>query len=193
MAQKLISLGYAVTKVTDVKRDGFYQVIKTFTKQSTGADQMLFFYAGHGMEVSGKNYLLPTDALLEDPEDCRNQAINVDDLMGDLGNIKARFNIVMLDACRNNPFRSWSRDVGGSRGFAPIASVSNTSIIYATKPGSVAGNGTGRNGCFTTVLLQYLQPGVSLPKLFQGILKDLRGTYKQEPHLDYGFTEDFTF
>jgi len=142
--------------------------IREFSEKLPGYNVALFYYAGHGMQVDGMNYLIPTDAQLNKKEDCKWEAISVDFVVEEFEKYPDNTNIVILDACRNDPFRSWSR--GGERGFKAIAPTSGTIIAFATSEGSTAADGSGSNGLFTQELVKQLQ----VPQPIESVFKKTR-------------------
>ncbi|GAA4418918.1 hypothetical protein GCM10023187_52810 [Nibrella viscosa] len=173
VAARLEKLGFRVTTITDATKTQIERAIGQFSRVAQNADVTLFFYAGHGLESEGVNYLIPTDAQLEEPEEARLQTIPLDLILSEMKRYKTKVNLVYLDACRNKLFRSWNRD-GIGRGFKTVGQLSqSTKVYYATQPGDVAQNGTGRNGVFTTSLLKYLQRGVEIEDLMRDVTKDV--------------------
>ncbi|WP_374755915.1 caspase family protein [Larkinella punicea] len=171
IAERLQSLGFTVTRHEDLAdKQSFEKAFQQFNRTAKGADAALFFYAGHGIEVAGENYMIPTGAKLEQKEDVRYEAFPVSRVLDEFRELGAKNSIVLLDACRENPFRSWSRGEV-DRGFKTIdlaqARIDNLFIGYATAPGSVAQNGTGRNGTFTMALLKFLRKGERFDDIFQ--------------------------
>jgi regulator of sirC expression with transglutaminase-like and TPR domain len=132
-----------------------------------------FYYAGHGVQSGGENYLIPVDANIPSETYLRDRAVPVQALLGELNDAGNALNIVVLDTCRDNPF-SWKRS--GSRGLQVVTNQPADSIIvYATSAGSAAQDGTGRNGLFTTHLLNNLKtPGLSVQELFNRTGADVR-------------------
>jgi hypothetical protein len=132
-----------------------------------------FFYAGHGVQSNGENYLIPVDASIQSENLLRQRAMSMQFMLDELNSAGNELNSVVLDACRDNPF-GWSRS--GSRGLQVVTGQPADSIIvYATSAGSVAQDGTGRNGLFTTHLLNNLKtPGLSVQELFNKTGADVR-------------------
>jgi hypothetical protein len=127
-----------------------------------------FYYAGHGLQVRGRNYLVPVDAQIEDEASTRVAAVDVDLLLEQMSEAKNRVNLVVLDACRNNPFERRMR--GASRGLAAIDAARGTLVAYATAPGSVAADGDGNNGLYTEELLDALrEPGLKVEEVFKRV------------------------
>jgi uncharacterized caspase-like protein len=171
MAQRLKALGFMVFKHENLSdKQAFEKAFQQFGRQARGGEVALFFYAGHGVEVDGENYVIPTGAALQQKEDVRYEAFPVSRVLEEFRELGAKNSVILLDACRENPFRSWSRG-DGNRGFKTIdlakVQMDNLFIGYATAPGSLAQNGTGRNGTFTTALLKYLRKGERFDDIFQ--------------------------
>ena len=171
MAAALGRLGFEVVLGTDLDLDGFYDTLGEFDEASRGADVTLFFYAGHGLQVQGKNWLAPVDARLGSRLDLERGAVRLDTVLEHMRGTKK---LVYLDACRNNPLagdlaRSMgvSRAAATSRGLARVRSGSGTLIGYATAPDDVAADGEGRHSPFTEALLAHIEtPGLSVNDMF---------------------------
>ena len=171
MAAALGRLGFEVVRGTDLDLGGFYDKIREFDAASRGADVTLFFYAGHGLQVQGKNWLAPVDAKLGSRLDLERGAVRLDTV---LEHMRGSKRLVYLDACRNNPLAGdlartmgLSRTAATSRGLARVRSGSGTLIGYATAPDDVAADGDGRNSPFTEALLAHIEtPGLSVNDMF---------------------------
>ncbi len=136
-----------------------------------------FYYAGHGLQVRGRNYLVPVDAEIDSEATTRVAAVDVDLLLEQMAEAKNRVNVVVLDACRNNPFERRLR--GASRGLAAVDAARGTLIAYATAPGSVAADGDGDNGLYTEELLQALRvPGLKVEEVFKRVRLGVTGRSK---------------
>lgn len=145
--------------------DEFGEKLKEFTVG-------LFYYAGHGMQVKGNNYLIPVDASLKVEQDVEYDCLDAGRVLGKMEAAGSITNIVILDACRDNPFaRSWSgRSSGQQTGLAFMNAPSGSIVAYATSPGKTASDGTGKNGLYTEAFLQYMKvPGLSLLEFFQNV------------------------
>ncbi len=131
-------------------------------------DVALFYYAGHGIQTDGINYLVPIDATLKTEKQVEFQCVRADRMFSAIEGEK--IHIVILDACRNNPFeRSWGRNTNGS-GLAFMQTPSNSFIAYATAPGQTASNGIGKNGLYTEILIQeMLKPNRTITQVFQEV------------------------
>ncbi|MCX6335477.1 MAG: caspase family protein [Bacteroidia bacterium] len=150
----LKQLGFDVIKRLNVGKVEMEAAIREFNEKLPDYSVALFYYAGHGNQVDGKNFLIPTDAVLEKPGDCKYEAIDVNYVVEEFDKYPDNTNIVILDACRSNPFASWSR--GGEAGFRPISFTSGTIIAYATSPGATAADGKGSNGLYTEELVKQM-------------------------------------
>jgi len=147
-------LGFDIIKSINATRNQMIEAIGDFNRRLTEYNVALFYYAGHGIQVDGQNYLIPVDAVLKEKTDCRWQAIAVNFIVEEFEKVPDKTNIVILDACRNNPFRSWVR--GGDQGFRAMNPVSSTIISFATSEGSSAIDGTSKNGIFTEELVKQM-------------------------------------
>ncbi len=167
MAAALTDLGFNVTTLLDADLIQMEEAISRFAKQLAGSPNTmgLFYYAGHGVQSNGINYLIPTDARIPEESYLKVRAEPLQAILEDLQSAKNRLNIIILDACRDNPF-SWARS--GTRGLTVVSSQPPGSIIvYATSAGSTALEGTGRNGVFTGELLKHLRtPGIDVMEIF---------------------------
>jgi len=166
MAAALRKIGFDVIEKTDVTQKELNRAITQFGNKLTTDTIALFFYAGHGMQVKGKNYLIPIDAQIENEASARSETVDVDAVLDQLS--ASSLNVVILDACRNNPFERRFRSVGG--GLAQMDAPKGTLIAYATSPGKVASDGEGRNGLYTQELLKVIQiPGLEVEKAFKRV------------------------
>ena len=161
----LQSLGFEVIKRTDANKQSIEQAVREFSKKLPSYNVALFYYAGHGLQVDGVNYLIPTDAKLVDKSDCKFEAISVNFVVDEFEQYPDNTNIVILDACRNDPFRSWGR--GGERGFKAISPSSGTIIAFATSEGATASDGKGQNGLFTQELVKQMKVPQSIENVFK--------------------------
>ena len=150
MASTLMDLGFDVMKRTDATKQDMDAAILDYWRKLASYDVTLFYYAGHGIQVGGVNYLLPVDAALEDELALQIEAVDVGKVISQFERFPNNINIVILDACRDNPFRSWLR--GGSGGFVAMPAPSGTIIAFATSAGATASDGSGANGLYTEKL-----------------------------------------
>ena len=162
VATKLEKLGFDVTLAVDRDMRGMRDGLRAFDRSMQGAETALFFYAGHGMEYRGRNYLFPVDAELESESDIDFQLVNMDTIQS-LMESRVPTQLIFLDACRNNPlagrFRNSlgrSRSSGVGQGLARMDASDGTFIAYATAPGETATDGEGGNSPFSAALVEYL-------------------------------------
>jgi formylglycine-generating enzyme required for sulfatase activity len=183
MARKLIGLGFRVTAHQDLGRRDLARALTDFVRQVRGSDGVaLFYYSGHGLQVGGRNYLVPVDAQLHDALDVPNETIPVDTLLAGLGERgDSAVNLIVLDACRNNPYLRSDRKAIGDKGLARVEAPGGTLILYATRPGETASdNPAGRNGLFTQHLLTALdQPGVPVEETFKQVARGVQRDSKK--------------
>jgi uncharacterized caspase-like protein len=179
MVQALRGLGFEVVQGRDLDKRAMEDTIREFGRKLDGADVALFFYAGHGMQVNGKNYLIPTDAQLERAGDLSFETVEVGQVLGQM-EADQRVNLVFLDACRDNPLtRSFARALGtrsgsATQGLASIQTAIGTMIAYATEPDAVALDGQGRNSPFTAALLKHLPtPGLEISAVMKRVRADV--------------------
>ena len=176
----------------DLKNAEMRRALRDFTEKARDADIAVIYYAGHGIEVDGINYLVPVDAVLERDTDAYDEAISLDRILQAIEPAK-QLRLVILDACRDNPFaKKMKRTVSSrslGRGLAGVEPARpNTLIAFAAKGGSTALDGDNKNSPFTTALLKYLaKPGLELGKAFRLVRDDVMNATgnKQEPFV-YG-------
>lgn len=169
--------GYEVLKATNLTRSQMYNVLRSFRNKADGADIAMVYYAGHGIEVGGQNFLIPVDARLEDERDAQIEMISMDAVLAQLNGAQ-RLKMVVLDACRDNPFANrMRRDDRGrnvGRGLALVDNVgSGTVVAYAAAAGEVTPDGvSGTNSPFTTAFLNAMNgPAVDV-RIFLGAVRD---------------------
>lgn len=164
LAAALTRIGFEVETVTDPDRTALEAAVRRFGKRATGADAALFFYAGHALEFGGHNWLVPVQAEVHNERDLRFETVQIDAILEQIEG-QARVSILVLDSCRDNPFRktltAGGRGMGGERGLAPQRATVGTLIVYATAPGTEAADGASSNSPFTTALLRHIEtPGL---------------------------------
>ena len=147
----------------------FDQAVQSFGRDIQGADVALFYYAGHGLQVDGKNWLVPTDANPTRPQDLDFQMVNAELVLQQMNGAGTRLNLMVLDACRNNPFAVLgTRAVQG--GLAQMQAPEGTMVAFATQPGNVATDGSGRDGPYATALAAAMhQPGLDIFQTFNRV------------------------
>jgi uncharacterized caspase-like protein len=187
IARALEALDFEVELVSDLTFDKMRRSLRSFSKRASGADVALVFYAGHGIEVDGQNYLIPVDARLESSDDVDYEALPLNLVMGSLNGAK-KLKLVLLDACRNNPFIAGMKTSGAKRaigrGLARVEPSVGTLVGFAAKEGTTASDGDGRNSPYTKALLEHLdEPGLEINLLFRkvrdSVLSQTNG--EQEP------------
>lgn len=181
IAKALEALGFDVICKVNADRPEMDEAVENFYRNLTQARVGFFYYAGHGMQLNGTNYLLPVDLEVRSSADVKHRAVKTDWILSKMEDSGSKVNIVVLDACRDNPFRGLR---GASGGLAPIQAVRGSFIAYATSPGSVARDGTGRNGIYTSQLLKNIKkPGLTVEEVFREVRKGVgEGTnYEQIP------------
>lgn len=177
MAERLAALGFKVILRVDADKPAMDGALLEFARASTAADIALFYYAGHGMQYQGRNYLFPVDAKVEDDLDLRYNLVGLDDVRAALDRVPGA-RLMILDACRDNPLAERfmrtaagvSRSGAGTRGLARVSQSGGSLVAYATQADDVASDGKGRNSPFTRALLQHLgDRGVEVGALFRRV------------------------
>jgi hypothetical protein len=196
IARALKSLGFDVMLYTNSSQAEMLKSIRSFgEKLAAGKGIGLFYFAGHGIQMNGNNYIIPVDAKIEKEQDVELEAVNLMRVMGELDYAQNETNIVILDACRNNPFARSFRS-GGNNGLATVLAPQGTIIAYATAPGSVASDGSGENGLYTQELLTALKvPGLKIEDMFKRVRSNVyEKSYKQQvPWENSSLFVDFYF
>jgi len=195
MATKLKALGFQVIARENATKLEMERAVADFGDALRKPDTVgLVFYAGHGMQVQGKNYLLPVDAQIATETRVRLEALDLDAILDEMAAAETRVNLVILDACRNNPFERKFRSVGG--GLAQVNAPQGTLIAYATAPGKTAADGSGANGLYTSKLLDALEtPGLAVEDVFKRVRVEVAKASgnAQTPWESSSLTGDFYF
>jgi len=174
MASTLRDLGFGVTYGENLKLKEMEAAISAFGNKARGSDVSLFYYAGHGFQVKQVNYLVPVDARFEREADVALECIPAGSVLEQMESPGNRINIMILDGCRNNPLPRSLRSV--ERGLARMDAPKGTLIAYATKPGSVTDDGSGRNGLYTGELLKFMRvPGLKVQDVFYKVRASVVG------------------
>jgi hypothetical protein len=194
MAAALRGLGFEVVFGENLSQNDMKRNIRAFGEKIRSGEVGLFYYAGHGVQVNGENYLIPVGTVITKEEEVEYEAVNVGFVLAQMGNARNKLNVIILDACRNNPFARSFRS--NTRGLAYINAPSGIIIAYATAPGSVASDGDGRNGLYTQELLDAMRvPGLKLEDVFKrvriGVQSKTKG--KQIPWESSSLVDDFYF
>lgn len=192
LAATLKQLNFEVDHVTDLTFDDMRRALRRFSEKASRSDVAMVFYAGHGIEVDRQNYLIPVDARLKRADDVDFEALPLDLVMGALNGAK-KLKLVLLDACRNNPFAASMKPSNGAkrsigRGLARVEPAVGTLVGFAAKEGTTASDGEGRNSPYTTALIRHLnEPGLEINLLFRKIRDSvLQQTNGQQEPFTYG-------
>jgi hypothetical protein len=168
MAAALKTLGFDVSSGINVGQRDVKRLIREFGMKLKAGGSGLFYYAGHGVQSKGRNYLIPVDANIQSEAEVEDSGVDASLVLNFMDDAQNGLNIVILDACRNNPFSRSFRSA--SDGLAQVDAPTGTLIAYATAPGRVASDGTGQNGLYTSELLKQMQvPGVSITDMFMRV------------------------
>jgi uncharacterized caspase-like protein len=195
VSQSFTRLGFKVTTVQDASFEQLRLALLEFGRAAADADMAVLFYAGHGIEVAGENWLLPVDTNLKSDMDVNTEAITLRRAMLSVSNAKL-LGLVILDACRNNAFANVRRTDAtraAERGLAPIDPAENVLVAYAARDGTTARDGAGRNSPFTAALLRHLEtPGLELEFLFRNVRDDVWAATQgeQQPFLYGSLSKD---
>lgn len=179
---------------TNLTHEAMEKQVESFAAAASKAKVVLFFFAGHGLEVDGSNYMVPVDAQIEEKYQVKHRTLALDQILGAMDG-EERLKIVILDCCRNNPLgRGWGRDnVAGLS--APKSTPGGTILLFSAAPGQVAADGRGRNSPFTGVLKEaLLKPGDEIEKVFKQVGAQVKAvTGKQQPWMNSSFYGNFAF
>jgi formylglycine-generating enzyme required for sulfatase activity len=212
IAAALTDLGFEVVLGTNLNRDQIKQKVEEFSPMIKKADIGFFYFAGHGLQYNGENFLVPLAFDIGNEKDIPYESLSTAQILNRMDKAGNAVNIVVLDACRNNPYkgrfqsesrglkksknRGKKRSDKGGQGLSRIDGPSGSFVAYATAPGNVAADGTGKNGLYTQHLLDYMQqPGIPVESVFKkvriGVMKDTKG--KQVPWENSSLLGDFYF
>ena len=194
MAAALRKLGFQVIYEEDATRRKMDDAVRTFYQKLRNGGVGLFYYAGHGMQVKGRNYLIPIGARIESESDVEHESIDIPRVLGKMEDANNPVNIVILDACRDNPFARSFRSSRG--GLARMDAPTGTIVAYATAPESVAADGKDRNGIYTKYLLKALTiPGLTIEQVFKTVRNNVisETDSKQIPWESTSLRGDFYF
>ena len=194
VAEALQQVGFQVELAMDLDRDGMVKALRSFRDQADQADWALIYFAGHGIEIERVNYLIPTDARLVDDRDVKAETVSYEELLSTMNGARA-LRLVVLDACRVNPFKDQMRRTVASRGptdrglARPPETGPGTLVVYAAKEGEVAvDDAGGANSPFASALIAELKvPGVELRRVFDNVRDDvLEATDNRQQPFTYG-------
>ena len=196
VAQLLNSAGFEVTQATDLTRSDMVRAVQNFSDKVAARGPgtvAMIYYAGHGVQLAGENYLLPVDAKISSPSDLDGNSLRLVDVMGTLESIPSRMRIVVLDACRNNPFPEIN-DAG--RGLAIVDAPRGSIVGYSTAPGMEAQDGDGNHSPYTSAFLNVArEPNLPIEQLFKRVRLEVnnRTDGRQTPWESSSLTSDFYF
>jgi uncharacterized caspase-like protein len=194
IARALADTGFKVLVIEDATQTTMRRAIRAFGDQLAIGGVGVFYYAGHGMQVRGRNYLIPVNADIEREDEVEDQAVDANVVLAKMDSAKNSLNLMILDACRNNPFMRAFRS--SAQGLAQMDAPSGTLVAFATAPGSVAADGEGANGVYTKHLLANIsKPGLPVEQLFKqvriGVTRETRD--RQVPWESSSLKGDFFF
>ncbi len=197
MQSKLTSLGFNVIYREDLKTAQIGSLLDEVSKKVTPGSAFVFYYAGHGVQIRNENFLPTVDASIASQFDIPTQSISLNRILDLIGDTKSTLNLLMLDACRNNP---WVSTAVSSRsmtmGLAKVEPPRGTLISYATRPGGVADDGNSSNGLYTQFLLKHIDTAdLPVENFFKRVANDVidASSGKQEPWVEGGIRGEFTF
>jgi len=194
IAIALEKTGFTVMRSVNATRTQMRRAIRGFGEEINKGAVGLFYYAGHGIQVAGENYLVPTGAEVGSEDEVEDECLKVSSVLRKMETAGNSLNIIILDACRDNPFARSFRS--RSRGLAKMDAPTGSILAYATAPGSIAADGPGRNGLYTSALLKHMTtPGLEIGKLFRQVRIDVVGASgkKQVPWEASSLMGDFYF
>jgi formylglycine-generating enzyme required for sulfatase activity len=184
VASVLEQSGFRVSVHIDLDLSALKGALRTFKAQVNAGDEAVFFFAGHGVEIDGVSYLMPTDIKDESSDQVKDDSVPLNRVLDDLREKRARFSLAIIDACRNNPFQSKGRSIGGSRGLAAPPVVTGQMVLYSAGAGQLALDTLGpgdpvRNGVFTRVLLREMaRPGVEVGEVMRSVREEVAALAK---------------
>lgn len=198
IAARLRSLGFEVNEQYNLAVVPFRRVLRDFARQVQQDDAIaVLYYAGHGVQIDGRNFLLPVDVNLRDQEEVKDESVDIDELfIGRIDKVGSFPRIVILDACRNNPFAGKTRNIRAAGGLAEMGA-RGTLIAFASAPGAAAEDGPdGGNSVYSKSLAEEMTvPGVEVEQMFKNVrvrvLRDTNG--RQLPWVNTSLTSDFSF
>jgi uncharacterized caspase-like protein len=194
LSAALRSAGFEVIELHEQGSAGMRRAIREFGEKLRGKDAGLFYFAGHGVQVRGRNYLVPVDADIKYEDEIEDQSVEIGLVLGKMESAKARVNLVVLDACRNNPFARASRSA--QNGLAPMEAPIGTLVAFATSPGQVASDGTVGNGLYTSHLVREMSTaGLKVEDVFKRVRAAVRlaSNGRQIPWENTSLEGDFYF
>jgi uncharacterized caspase-like protein len=174
LATGLTRLGYKVTLVLDANERQMKQAVRDFKTKVEGGDEVLFFYAGHGVQLGNANYLLPIDIKGDSEEQVKDEAIQLQRVLDDMQDKQVKFTLAVIDACRDNPFKGSGRAIG-TRGLAPTTAATGQMIIFSAGSGQQAldklgGADKDPNSVFTRTFIKEMEkPGLTVDRVLRNV------------------------
>lgn len=189
IAENLTKVGYNVTLKLDQSEKEMKATLRGFKAQVDSGDEVAIFYAGHGVQLANTNYLIPIDVAGEGEEQIKDEAISLQRILDDMSDKKVKFTLAMIDACRDNPFKSSGRSIGGgTRGLAPTTAATGQMVVFSAGAGQQAldklgPNDKDKNGLFTRVFIKEMQKsGVTIDQLVRNVRNEVVTTAKSIGH-----------
>jgi hypothetical protein len=174
LAENLSQVGYSVTLKIDLTQQEMKAALRAFKSQVGPGDEVAFVFAGHGVQIGQSNFLLPTDINGESEEQIRDDALGLDRVLEDMSEKRPKFTLVLIDACRDNPFKFAVRSVG-ARGLAPSNTATGQMVVFSAGAGqqaldSLGANDREKNGVFTRIFIQEMKkPGISIDRVVRNV------------------------
>ncbi|CAG37171.1 hypothetical protein DP2442 [Desulfotalea psychrophila LSv54] len=195
-SRTLSALGFETIIKVNADQEGFEESVRKFGKKIRGDTVGLFYFSGHGVQYEGRNYLIPIGAMpkISSPDHLKYKTVDVGYVLGVMKHANNGLNIVILDACRNNPFQSFARDMGD--GLSRVSDADGCLIAYSTAPGKVALDGVGRNSPYTGSLIELMKyPNLPVELMFKKVREKVKKQTngKQSPWYEASIDGDFSF
>ena len=187
ISDALSAVGYAVRVHVDLDERSMKKALRDFTQSIVAGDEVVFFYAGHGVQLANSNYLLPTDLVADDVAAVKDGAIPLQRVLDDISDAKAKLTVAIIDACRDNPFRGSGRAIGG-RGLAPTSAATGQLIMFSAGSGQqaldkVGPNDKSPNGLFTRTFLKYInKKGETIDRIMRQVRQEVVDAAKSIGH-----------
>ncbi len=188
MSTALERVGYQVNFKKDLDEKAMKAALRDFKEKVSGGDEVVIFYSGHGMQLAGSNYLLPVDIKGENEGQVKDEAIPLQRILEDMQEQKAKFTLAVIDACRDNPFKTQGRAIGG-KGLAPTTAASGQMVIYSAGSNQQAldrlpsDNAQQTNGVFTRVFLEEMRtPGMPIDRVLKNVREKVVNLAKSVQH-----------
>jgi uncharacterized caspase-like protein len=194
VSRALKETGFQVFTYTDLNQKEMKKAIRAFGESLASGGVALFYYSGHGVQIKGSNYLIPINADIRNENDVELEAVDANYVLNEMDAAKSRVNIVVLDACRDNPLPRTFRSA--SRGLALMNAPVGTIIAFSTSPGSVASDGSGQYGLYTQEFVKNVKtPGLPVETVFKRTLSGVKQQSggNQIPWTSYSIEGDFYF